>query len=308
VVSAEEYAANGYADDAVLLDYLSTLTGKAYSGAYDHVAKNLASGEKYYFLAVAIDRNGIMGAPQRLELSTKAVVPSSATISVSSVNANLNSATVYMSATGEIVKYRYLFLAGDGADYWYNTYIDNDQAVYDALVYGTCEYVDKTAAEVASGIAFTDLKFGVNYIFRAVGYDGEGRITALAKTDIAATVGTVVQKTDPRWTAMKPEVTALVSNNAMKLSVTFPQGCKSYALTKMSSEEYIASCPTAARLKADYILKHSYLLTFTENIANYIPSDWYISSDMPYLLITWEDESQWYEPLVIDSATGQPVN
>ena len=71
-------------DDAVLLDYLSTLTGKAYSGAYDHVAKNLASGEKYYFLAVAIDRNGIMGAPQRLELSTKAVVPSSATISVSS--------------------------------------------------------------------------------------------------------------------------------------------------------------------------------------------------------------------------------
>lgn len=308
VVSAAEYAANGYADDTVLLDYLSTLTGKVYSSAYDHVAKNLASGEKYYFLAVAIDRNGIMGAPQRLELSTKAVLPSSATITVSSVNANLNSATVYMSATGEIVKYRYLFLAGDGADYWYNTYVDNDQAVYDALVYGTCEYVDKTADEVASGIAFTDLVFGVNYIFRAVGYDSEGRITALAKTDITATVGVVVQKTDPRWTAMKPEVTALVSNNAMKLSVTFPQGCKSYAVTKMSSEEYSASCPTAARLKADYILKHSYLLTFTENIADYIPSDWYISSDMPYLLITWEDESQWYEPLVIDSATGQPVN
>lgn len=308
VVSADEYVSKGYSDDTTLLDYLSTLTGKSYSGAYDHVAKNLQSGVKYYFMAVAVDRNGIMGAPQRLELSTKAVVPSSATISVSSVAANLNSATVYMSVTGEIVKYRYLFLAGDGADYWYNTYIDNDQAVYDALVYGTCEYVDKIASEVASGIVFADLKFGVNYIFRAVGYDSEGRVTALAKTDIAATVGAVVQKSDPRWTALKPELTAQISNNEMRLSVTFPQGCKSYVVTKMSSEEYGASCPAAARLKADYILKHTYALTFTENITNYIPADWYISSDCPYILITWEDESQWYEPLVIDSATGQPVN
>jgi len=307
VVTADEYASNGYADDAVLLDYLSTFVSKSYSGAYEHRAMNLQSGVKYYFLAAAFDRNGVLGSPERLELSTKAVLLSPATISISSVNANMNSATVTLSASEDIVSYRYIFMAEDGADYWYNTYLDNDSAVFDALVYGTCSYVDKTAAQVASGISFTDLIFGKNYIFRIVGFDAQGRVTALAKTDVMATVGAVVKKDDERWEENKPQVTAVISGTDMKLTVNFPNGCSSYVITKMSSEEYMASCPSAARQKADYILKHSYALKFTANISDYVPSDWYISIDRPYLLITWEDSNQWYEPLVIDSATGKQV-
>lgn len=308
VVSAEDYAANGYDNDAVLVEYLSSLVGQSYSGSYDFIADNLLSGAEYYVVAVAMDRKGTLGTPQRLKLSTRTIEPSDVVISVSKIEAALNSAKVFMSATGQIARYRYVFLKEDGADYWYNTYLENDQLVYEALVYGTCDYVEKTSDEATSGIIFTDLSFGTKYIFRVIGYDSEGHVTSLAKADVAPTVGAVVQKSDARWDEMRPEVTAQVSGNAMKLSVTFPQGCKSYVVTKMSSEEYRASCPTAARLKADYILKHSYALTFTENITDYTPADWYISLDRPYLLITWEDDSQWYEPLVIDSATGKPVN
>lgn len=306
-VSEAEYISKGYSDDNLLLDYLSSQSGRSYSAAYDFVADNLQSGASYYIVAVAMDRKGIMGAPERLVLSTKAVVPSDVTISVSDVNASLNSATVYISADGEVAGYRYMFMAGDGADYWYYTYQDNDTAAYEALVYGTCTYVDKTAAEVAAGISFTDLQFGVGYIFRVIGYDKEGRVTALAKADISTTVGAVTQKSNDRWTAMKPDVTTVVTGNSMKLSISFPQGCKSYAVTKMSSEEFTAACPSAARLRTDYILKHGYVLRFTENISGYIPAEWYISADRPYVLVTWEDESGWYEPLVIDSATGQPI-
>lgn len=308
VVSAADYTSGGYADDAALLTYLSSLAGKSYSDSYEYVAGNLQSGTDYYIVAAAIDRKGVFGSPKRLSLATKAVVPSDVTLSVSNVNATRNSATVYLTASGEIASYRYMFMSGDGADYWYYTYFDSDVASYDALVYGTCTYFDKPASDVASGITFTDLKFGVDYMFRVIGYDKQGRVTALAKADITTTVGAVVQKSDARWTSMKPAVSAVISGNSMKLTVDFPQGCKSYVVTKMSSEEYKANCPTAARLKADYILKHGYAMTFTENIVNYVPADWYISADRPYVLITWEDDNGWYEPLVIDSATGQTID
>lgn len=308
VISDDDYLTKGYSDDSALLDYLSSLVSLSYSGPFDYVSKNLQSGVKYHVVAVAVDRNGIMGKPARLELSTKKVVPSDITISVSSVNVDINAATVYMSASGDIVSYRYMFLAGEGADYWYNTYRENDQAAYDALVYGTCDYVDISASEATAGIKFNDLRFGIDYIFRVIGYDSQGRVAAMVKEDIAATVGAVVRQTDSRWIEMKPEVTMVITGNDMKLSVIFPAGCKSYAVTKMSVEEYTSSCPTTPRQMADYILKHSYVLTFTESISSYVPSDWYISAEKPYVLVTWEDSEQWYEPLVIDSATGNKVN
>jgi len=308
VVSAADYTSNGYADDEALLTYLSTLAGRTYSDSYEYVAGNLQSGTEYYVVAAVIDRKGVLGSPKRLLLATKAVVPSDVTISVSNVNATRNSATVYLTASGEIASYRYMFMSGEGSDYWYYTYLDDDAAAYNALVYGTCTYVDKAASEAASGFAFADLSFGVDYIFRVIGYDRQGRVTALAKADITTTVGAVVQKSDARWTSMKPAVSTVISGNSMRLTVDFPQGCKSYVVTKMSSEEYKASCPTAARLKADYILKHGYAMTFTENIVNYVPDNWYISADRPYVLITWEDENGWYEPLVINSATGQTID
>ena len=48
-------------------------------------------------------------------------------------------------------------------------------------------------------------------------------------------------------------------------------------------------------------------MQFTTNLSNYDPG-WYISADKPYILIAWEDENGWYEPLVYDSATGQILN
>jgi hypothetical protein len=56
------------------------------------------------------------------------------------------------------------------------------------------------------------------------------------------------------------------------------------------------------------VLSHGYAETFYENLSNYVPSSWYIGSDMPYVLIAWEDGNGWYEPIVIDSATGEILN
>ena len=94
----------------------------------------------------------------------------------------------------------------------------------------------------------------------------------------------------------------------MQLTISFPKECLQYVVTKVSSEEYNASVPTAARLKADYILSHGYAITLTEDVVKFVPEDWYIGFDKPYILITWMDANGWYEPLVIDSATGEMLN
>ena len=179
--------------------------------------------------------------------------------------------------------------------------------INDALVYGTVDYVDLKASSVTSGITLSDLEFGSSYIFRIIGYDKDGKVTNMGKKDFSPSVGKVVSSTDSKWAASKPTVLAEISGNAIALSVTFPQGCSSYVVTKMSPEEYSASMPGSARLKTDYVVGHGSALTFNENLDGYDPG-WYISSDLPYILVVWTDGSQWYEPLVIDSATGQAVN
>jgi hypothetical protein len=222
--------------------------------------------------------------------------------------ASLSTAMIVVNAPSNIVKYRYMFLAGNGSDYWYYTYVDDDAAAESALIYGTAEYVEVDAATAAAGIAFTDLTFGVKYIFRVVGYDKDGNVTHLGKVDVDPTVGTVIKFSDALWATNKPTVGVAVANNSMQLSVTFPNGCMKYVLTKMSSEEYTTAMPSNARQKTDYVLSHGYAETFYENLSNYVPSSWYIGSDMPYVLIAWEDGNGWYEPIVIDSATGEILN
>ena len=307
-ISESEYVSNGYADDAKLLAYLSTLTGTVYTNEYEYQAKNLESETSYYVVAVAIDRNGTLGKVTRKATATRKVEYSNIVVSVGEISGTYTSATVPLSADGEIVKYRYLFLAGTGSDYWYYQFVDDDQAVENALIYGTVEYGEATAAEAASGIVFKDLTYGVNYIFRVIGYDKEGKVTHVAKADVSPTVGAVIKFSDERWAAAKPSVTATKVGTTMQLTISFPKECLQYVVTKVSSEEYNASVPTAARLKADYILSHGYAITLTEDVVKFVPEDWYIGFDKPYILITWMDANGWYEPLVIDSATGEMLN
>ncbi len=308
VVSETDYQEMGYADDSKLLEYLSSLPGTVYTNQYEYQAKYLESETGYYVVAVAIDRNGTLGKLTRKLTATRKVEYSNIVVTVGEINGSYTSATVPLSADGEIVSYRYLFLAGDGSDYWYYQYVDDDQAVENALIYGTVEYGEVSASEAAAGIVFNNLTYGVNYIFRVIGYDKDGNVTHVAKADVAPTVGAVVKFTDERWAASMPSVTATKVGTTMQLSISFPKGCIQYVVTKMSSEEYDASVPTAPRLKADYILSHGYAITLTEDVEKLVPSDWYIGMDRPYILITWMDENGWYEPLVIDSATGEMLN
>ena len=307
-VSAEEYEANGYASDDALLGYLKTISPVKYSGAYTYKAQNLESGSAYWIVAVAVDRNGYAGTPARLELSTIAVQYSDVTLAVGEVAATLNSAVIPVTVSGgEIVSCRYLFMSSSAGGYWYNTFIDDEQAAYEALIYGTVEHTDIEYSKVGDGIAIEGLEFGTNYIFCVIGYDKDGKITNMGKTDFSPTVGKVVKSSDAKWTASKPDVSAVISGNTIRLTVTFPNGCNSYVLTRMSSEEYEASMPGAERLKTDYVLGHNSAIFFDQNISSYNPG-WYISADKPYILIAWEDENGWYEPLVYDSGTGNILN
>ena len=308
VVSAADYNANSYANDDALYAYLSTLSGTAYKDPYTYQAKNLESGSDYYAVAVAIDRNGAMGPLVRKTVSTKTVDYSNIKLAVGEVQASYTTVTIPVTADGEIVKYRYMFLSGVGSNYVYFQYKDDDKAAEDALIYGTVEYTEVTATAAASGIVFKNLEYGVEYIFRVIGYDKEGKIAKLAKTDVTPTVGAVIKFTDDRWTETKPTVTASQIATSLQLNINFPKGCTQYVITKMSSEEYGASWPGAARQRTDYVLSHSYALTLYANVNRYMPADWYIGGDMPYVMVTWQDDNGWYEPLVIDTATGEMLN
>lgn len=303
IVGEEDYVSGGYSDDAALISYLSSFNPKAYSGAAVFSESNLNSGSKYYAVAVAVDRNGMLGVPQRLEVTTRQVLYSDKTI-VADYTATMNSAVVTLTSDSEIVRYRYMFLAGDGANYWYYTYSENDQSAYEALIYGSAEY---TEIEAGNPIQFPDLTFGEDYIFRVVGYDAEGKVTALAKVDITPTVGKVIQSSDDSWASLKPAVAAVIAGEDISLTVTLPEGCTEAVVVQMSSEEY-QTCVSgiAARLKTDYVLQHSSAVKISESISAYKPG-WTIGVDT-YVLVAWAMGTQWFEPLVIDVATGQPVN
>ena len=307
VVSASDYVAMGYADDSALLAYLSGLAASDYSEAFTHTAGSLDSGSKYWVVAAAIDKYGALGAPARLEMSTKAVEYSSAVLSLGEIVLNLDSAQIPVSVSGETAGYRYIVMSSGAGGYWYNTFIDSDQAAYDALVYGTVEYTDVSAASVSDGIHLSGLEFGTSYIFRIIGYDKDGKVTNMGKKDFSPSVGKVVASTDAEWSASKPVVTATVSKNSMRLSVSFPQSVRSYVVARVSAEEWTAYKPATARLRTDYVMGHGTVMAFEENLQDYDPG-WYISSDKPYILIAWDNENGWHEPLVYDSATGTVLN
>ena len=75
--------------DNTLLDYMKTLSPREYTSAFDHEAKNLESGTKYWLAAVAIDKYGALGEISRLEVSTKAVEYSNVVISIGKLVATM---------------------------------------------------------------------------------------------------------------------------------------------------------------------------------------------------------------------------
>ena len=307
IVSASDYVSKGYANDDALLNYLLGCTANKYTEEFVYTAQNLESGSAYWVVSVAMDRNGFVGAPSRLEVSTKAVVYSTtASLSVAKLTASLNAASITLGVSGTVAKVRYMCLSEAAGGFWYSKFVDDDAAAYEALIYGSIEFTETTSLE--SPIEFSDLEFGANYLFCAIGYDQDGKITNMARQTFAPTVGQVVEYSEEVWSELAPQVTALINSNAMSISVNFPMSLH-YVLTKMSSEEFDTHVKTLrARLRVDYVLGHNAALTFDANINNYDP-EWYISEDKPYLLITWQaPDGMWYEPLIYDTATGTILN
>ena len=307
IVSASDYVSKGYANDDALLNYILGCTANKYTEEFVYTAQNLESGSTYWVVAVGMDRNGFVGVPSRLEVTTKAVVYSTtSTLKLAGSEISLNEAMLALESTGKVVKCRYMCLSEAAGGFWYSKFVDDDAAAYEALIYGTIEYVETTSVDDV--ITFSDLEFGTNYLFCAIGYDQEDKITNMIKLTFAPTVGQVVEFSDEGWSAMAPQVTATIKSNQMGISVTFPTQTH-YVLTKMSSEEFDTHVKTLRpRLRVDYVLSHNAALSFDSNISNYDP-EWYISEDKPYLLVTWQDPSgMWYEPLIYDTATGTILN
>ena len=308
IVPASEYNSKGYASDDVLLTYLLGCSSQAYTEAYVYAPENLDSGKSYWVVAVAMDRNGFVGAPARLETSTKAVVYSTtASLSLKALNASMNTASITLSATGNIAKVRYMCLSESDGGFWYSKFIDDETAAYESLIYGSIDFLEITSIE--SPITFSELEFGTNYLFCAIAYDQDEKITNMVKKTFAPTVGAVVEYGDAKWDESKPQVTAPIAANAVSLNVAFSTDGTKYVLTKMSSEEFDTHVNTLTpRLRVDYLLSHGSVLAFEENITNYDP-EWYIGGDLPYILISWQDESgMWYEPLIYDTATKKILN
>ena len=188
------------------------------------------------------------------------------------------------------------------------TYVNDDTAAENALIYGTADFLEITATAAAASITFEDLVFGTDYIFRVIGYDKDGKVTHMAKAEVTPTVGKVVQYSDSRWKNAMPSVSAAKSGTSMRLTVSFPKAYKQYVVAKVSSEEYVASYPGAARQRTDFVLSHGTAITFEDDINKYNPG-WYVSADLPYILVAWQDEENgWYEPVVIDSTNGSVLN
>lgn len=307
VVSASDYASMGYAADDALVNYLLGQAAKKYTEQFVYTAQNLESGSAYWIVAVALDRNGFVGTPARLEVSTKAVVYSTtATLSIAALDASMNSATITLASTGSLAKVRYMCLSDAAGGFWYGKFVEDDAAAYEALIYGATEFTEST--NVAEPVTFTDLEFGTNYLFCAIGYDQEGNITNMVRQTFAPTVGQVVAFSDERWKDLAPQISTTIQANEMFITVNFPISMN-YVLTKMSLEEFDTHVKTLrARLRVDYLLGHSAALTFNENIRNHNP-DWYISDEKPYLMITWQaPDGMWFEPLIYDTATGTILN
>ena len=307
IVSASDYIAKGYVSDDALVDYLLGQTAKKYTDQFVYEAQNLESGSSYWVVALGMDRNGFVGVPSRLEVTTKAVVYSTtSTLKLAGSEMSLNEAMLALESTGKVVKCRYMCLSEAAGGFWYSKFVVDDAAAYEALIYGTIEYVETTSVDDV--ITFSDLEFGTNYLFCAIGYDQEDKITNMIRLSFAPTVGEVVAFSDEGWSQLAPQVTAMIKSSQMAIGVIFPTQTH-YVLTKMSSEEFDSHVKTlGARLRVDYVLGHNAALTFDGNINNYDPG-WYISEDKPYLLITWQDESgMWYEPLIYDTATGTILN
>ena len=307
IVSASDYIAKGYVSDDALVDYLLGQTAKKYTDQFVYEAQNLDSGSSYWVVALGMDRNGFVGVPSRLEVTTKAVVYSTtSTLKLAGSEMSLNEAMLALESTGKVVKCRYMCLSEAAGGFWYSKFVVDDAAAYEALIYGTIEYVETTSVDDV--ITFSDLEFGTNYLFCAIGYDQEDKITNMIRLPFAPTVGEVVAFSDEGWSQLAPQVTAMIKSSQMAIGVIFPTQTH-YVLTKMSSEEFDSHVKTlGARLRVDYVLGHNAALTFDGNINNYDPG-WYISEDKPYLLITWQDESgMWYEPLIYDTATGTILN
>ena len=309
-VSDEDYVTGGYSSDAALLDYLETLQPHVYESPYTYTAINLSSATKYWVVAVAIDKNGNIGTPVRLEMATRAIEMSDIELTIGTFIPSINNTVIPVTASGNITAVRYFVLSTDaGGYYWYNEYINNDQAAAEALVYETVEFTEVPASEIGNGLVLESLVFGTSYIFRAIGIDTEGKITNIIKSDFIPSVGAVVLFDDAKWNEMKPDVSTTVNTfqHTIRMTVTVPQGVKSYVLTRMSDEEYEAYMSgVAPRLKTDYVLGHMDAITFTKNISLHDPG-WFISVH-PYVVITWEDENGWYEPLVWDTKTNAIIN
>ena len=305
-LSDEEYVTGGYSSDAALLDFLVGYQPVEYKESYTYTASSLASATKYWIVAAAIDKDGNIGSPVRLEAATRTVENSDVVLSIGDFVPSISNTVIPVTASGKLAKVRYFLLTSDAGGYWYNAYLTDDQAAIDALAYETVEFTEVAMQGTETGIVVESLVFGTSYIFRAIGIDAEGKITNIIKSDFQPSVGKVVAFSDPKWSEMKPEIKTSFFSNIMYLTVTFPQGCKSYVATRMSSEEYDAQMPGAPRLKTDYVVGHYDALQFTSNISSY-NTKWYVSVK-PYVLIAWEDESGWYEPLVFDTLTGTVLN
>ena len=183
-----DYQTENYASDQALLDYLTAVHPVEYNGTYSFTAAGLESGSKYWIVAAAIDRNGFVGAPARLECSTRTVEYSSINITAAKVTLTINSATVQMPPVADIVSYRYMCMSSSEGGYWYGVFAEDSQAAYDALIYGTAEYTDIDAATAEAGVTFADLEIGTDNIFCIIGYDKDGKITNMAKTNFSPTV------------------------------------------------------------------------------------------------------------------------
>ena len=213
-----------YETDEAMVEYLMGQTART-DATYEFTKTGLASGEKGYIVAVAIDKDGNAGAVLRQEVSSASISYNDIEVTLSVDRISITDATISVSGQGA-VSYRYLYTTESGLKmYPFGTFSGgrDDAQIEQVLAMDSykinTKYINEVGADGAAEINLSNLNSQVSYYVFIVGIDSEGNPTHLAfcdfKTvsvrDIYAAEGS--ERYNANYEANRPKISNVKINN-----------------------------------------------------------------------------------------------
>ncbi len=312
---------SAYSSDALLFNYLqsyATALDPASYASYTLTVSYLSAGTTgCYICAAAIDADG-NATVMKVSADTQDYSYNSTTLTVSAKSAAATSATISLSADGDIAYYRYLNIRVSkwNNSYIYSAYGKDESKTQNALVENNTDNTIGTtitintipASDVADGtLKLSDLETGESYYFFVVGIASDGTFTQMAKASY--TVGSdtdYIRSTMDGYSARELTLDSSCleymedntwSSNSIssgtlcyvRVYVDFPEWC-SQVVVYIADAEYISA--TAWLAKTQQVIAKG--TAFSSS--GYVTSrNLYVNSTTT-VFYSWQDvDGSWYE-------------